>query len=217
MAIAFVQASSAAFPQDSGATQAINITWTGGNLGVVCMFGYVAAGTPALTSVIGSSSGTWTVAKSGDVNSNRQLVIYYKENITAGADTLTTTWSPDLSGGSRIVALEYSGVSTTSPLGSTTSNAFGGSNTTMTLTLNPFNSNSLYIGLAHSLTDTTIGSYTHTQRSEAETFGACSVQDTIGSGSTTMTWTLGASSFWQQVGVTFKPPVTNTGNMLGLF
>ena len=206
-AIAHVQTTSTTFPQDSGLTQVVSATWTQGNLGVVYSFAYVSAGTPSLSSVEGSSSGTWVVAKVNTVSSNRQLIIYYKENITGGADTVTLTFAGSLSSGSRVVASEYSGVAKSGALDQANGGTGGSNNTITTGARTPTNAGSLMVAICHALTvDQTLDSESHTQRSEAATFGIAGLQDsTSTTGATTMTWTIATGGFWQQAWAIFNP------------
>ena len=216
MAIAHVQTLDASMAADGGATQTRTVTWTGGNLGVICAWGYLAANSPEITGVVGSSSGTWTVAKQGGLNNNRRGEIWYKENITGGADTVTVTWNVSLDGGSVVTASEYSGVATSSSLDYTASTEGAGSNTTPSITLVPSTSNQLLVAFLHVLGTSTI-STTYTQRSERESFMYASIQDTTASGSTAMTWTLGTANYYSMVGATFKPaPTTSIKTINGL-
>jgi hypothetical protein len=205
ISILHVQTTSATFPFDDGTTQQITATWTHGNFAVVYSFAFVSGGSPSLTSVVGSNSGTWSEGIVVPVVSNRQFIIYYKENIKGGSDTLTLTFGGALSSGSRVVASEYSGVALSGSKTASNSNTGGGSNTTITTgSITPGNANSLIVAVGHALADVTL-TESHTFRSEAESFGTVGLQDTITTVAATLTWELGSAAFWHMAYVVFKP------------
>lgn len=216
MAINLVQTLDAAAASDTGTTQTRGVTWTSGNHGIIYPVGWISGGAPTVSSVEGSSSGTWTQAIVTDGTSNRREYIYYKENITGGSDTVTITWSGSLGGG-RIVAQEWSGIAKSNSLDDTTTTN-GGSSTTPTVALTPATDGCLYVGLMHhlgadgtSISVTTVGGV---EQSEAEVFMSISIQSLVSTGSQSLTWSLSAGTFWQTAAACFKPSSNSSGLFL---
>jgi hypothetical protein len=95
-------------------SQAVTITSsTAGN----CLVAVIAVGsqTAALTSVVDSTSTTWTVASTGyNSGTNTRIEIWYRTNVPAGITTVTANKAAT----SRLVlnVSEWSGVATTTPV-----------------------------------------------------------------------------------------------------
>lgn len=179
------------------------ITWTQGDLGVVGVLTFTVAGTRTISSVVDDVGNTFLLAVVNTNNFDRTVAIYYCPNVVGGAATVTATFS-GVADNNILTVSEYSGVQTASP-NELATNVNGGLDTTPSVTLNPSAPNSLYYGLTHTLgVDTTI-TETFTSRAERETFPTFAIEDTVGSGSKALSWTLGVASFWDALGVTFKP------------
>ena len=214
---AIVREQTSACTADGGTTQTVSMTWVAGRLGVIAALGYLNATSPAIVSVTGSSSGTWTAGVTGSVNNSRRMVIYYKENIAGGADTVTVTWDKNLDGSSKICGAEYSGVATSSSIGVTSAAEGQGATVTPTISLTAPVASSLYFGFEHTLAEPTlVVSGIGTEISDSETFAEVGIQEYIGSGAQNLTWTLGSSRFWSIAGATFKPADDNTSAMMAV-
>lgn len=206
MAVGISQVVNAVMDSDAGAAQDQPITWGAtGSCGVVFVAGWISGGTVSYPAdgCVGSVSGAWTrgpvLARDA---SNRAICMYYKPNVTAGAETITVTPAASLTNG-RIVLLEATGVATVVPLeDSQTEDSTASAGHDLTLT--PTTANSLCIYAIHILGDTTI-SGDLTQRSEVETFMACQVMTVTGTGATVGSWSLGASIGAMLIGMTLRP------------
>lgn len=216
--IQHVQTLDSSMAIDGGTTQTRSVTWTTGNLGLIYSWGYVGSGSPNILSVVGSNSGTWTPAVIGSLNANRRGIIYYHQNITGGADTVTITWDSSLDAASVITASEYSGVAQTAALGDAQhGEGLGSPSTTASISLTDAHAGSLYVGFLHVLGTSTNSVTTSggVQRSDRGTFLTSNIQDVVnGSGALSLTWGI-SSNFYSVVGATFKP--ASGGNMLLMF
>ncbi len=119
------------------------ITWGTGHLGIVAI--YANGTTFTVTGVVGSNSGTWTKAKS-QASGTFEVSIWYKANVTPGADTITATMT-GTPVETYVTAAEYLGASTSSPLDSTAGAASPSGTTSLAVTgyLTTANANELLV------------------------------------------------------------------------
>ena len=112
--MALVQTSTLLRTENSGATSTLSYTsnLTAGSLSVLCVGNYPSG----ITSVSGSANGAYTQAVTYGDGGNNYVEIWYKANVSAGAETLTIT--PTSTSGNYVtaVAQEWSGMATSSPL-----------------------------------------------------------------------------------------------------
>lgn len=112
--MALVQTSTLLRTENSGSTSTLSYTsnLTAGSLSVLCVGNYPSG----ITSVSGSTNGAYTQAVTYGDGGNNYVEIWYRANVSAGAETLTIT--PTSASGNYItaVAQEWSGMATSSPL-----------------------------------------------------------------------------------------------------
>lgn len=101
-----------------------------------------------ISTVVDEDGDTYNLVDGKDSNGNASNYLYYAKNATAGAKTITVTYSASVQ--HAVTIAEFAGVSTTSPLDTNahqTANASGASQNTGTLTgANLDQANNLFIG-----------------------------------------------------------------------
>jgi hypothetical protein len=92
---------------------------TAGSL-LVAAVAWYAAGGETISGVSGATNGAFTQIGTtitvGSVGGNWRLAAFYKANATAGAETVTATFSASVDTMRHLVTGEYSGIATSSPL-----------------------------------------------------------------------------------------------------
>lgn len=176
---------------------AVNVTFTNaqaaGDLNVV-VAGW-SDSTSSVTSVVDSNGNTYNVAVGTNSQSGASQAIYYASNIAAGPNTITVNFRataafPD------VRAMEYSGVSTTSPLN--VSAGAGGSSTSAnsgSATANPSASTSFLVAAGGS----TNQSFTHTASFHIEDYtmnGNIAGENVAAAGPFNVTATVSTSAPW---------------------
>ena len=111
--ISFVQVTSAVARSGSSISVTFTAAQTAGNLNVVSvMWGDTTA---SVTSVTDSRGNSYALAQGPTRVTGLSSAIYYAKNIAAGSNTVTINFSPSAAF-PNVNVLEYSGLSTTSPL-----------------------------------------------------------------------------------------------------
>lgn len=189
--------------------------------GVVCD----NAASASVSTVVGSSSGSWTNAINAERVGDQILSCWYKENAAGGADTITATYNASHTFRRMIIA-EYSGAATSSALDKTSSNlqepaststdaATSGSQTTTT-------NNQLIVGFIHVLAggSITITAGTNfTKRDDTTNAAQLAMEDRIlaTAGSVAATFTLGTSQNTLTAMMTFSETSIGGGGSRPMF
>src|SRR5579872_5919936 len=117
MSITRVQSKELNGTLSSGSTISFTSNVTAGNLLVLlCAQSGSSGANRVISAVSDNLNGSWTLAKrQGTAGTNPQSEVWYLANTLGGACTITITWANG-SDAKDMLALEYSGVATTTPL-----------------------------------------------------------------------------------------------------
>lgn len=129
--MAVVRVQTAKTVSGTGATIAVNITPTAGNF-LVAFIGYETATAITVSGVSDTVNGAWTLL-TGMYDEVPKGIIAYRENVSAGARTITATFSGGSPDESHIIVHEYSGVALSSSFDAQAagSSIVGGTTTTL--------------------------------------------------------------------------------------
>lgn len=115
MSITRVQSKELQGTLSSGSTISYTSNVSAGNL-LVLLCTQFSGANRVISAVSDNLNGSWTLAKrQGVAGTNPQSEVWYFPNTAAGACTITITWANG-SDSKDILALEYSGVATTTPV-----------------------------------------------------------------------------------------------------
>ncbi len=157
---------------------------------------------PSITSVTDNFGNTYTLAASTS-NSDRNGYIYFAKNVSGGASHTVTVTFGSTADSATIAISEYSGIEKVSPLCQIGGAITGTSTTPTARKLNGGGITNLYVGLLVPYSSPTI-TEAFTLRAERETHLGLCVQDTIGTGPITLTWTYSVSNFWNVCCAVFR-------------
>jgi len=197
--ISFVQVKSATATSGSSVSATFAAPQTVGNLNVVAvMWGDT---TSSVTSVTDSRGNVYALAVGPSTATGLTSAIYFAKSITAGTNTVTVTFNQS-AGWPNINVMEYSGLSTTSPL-DVTATASGTGTTANSGSATTTAANELIVGAGNPLTTFTAAGAGFSNRI-INSFGGISedkIVSTAGSYNATATMTSGG---WIMQMATFK-------------
>lgn len=167
-------------------------------------------GTGTVSSVTDSAGNTWTLlSQASDTTNTQGLQLAYAMNATAGATTVTATFSGSTSF-RRITLAEYSGVATASAL-DTSAVKNNGVNTTAAndVTVGPITTTAAGDLIVCGVMDTANGTNTQTAGTgftKRNAFGLCALEDLVqgSAGSISGTWTFGTAGRYAAGVAAFK-------------
>jgi hypothetical protein len=198
--ISFVQVKSTVATSSSAVTITMPAAQTAGNLNVVAvMWGDT---TSTVSSVTDSKGNVYALALGPTKATGLTSAIYYAKNIAAGSNTVTVTFNQPASF-PNVNVMEYSGLSTTSPL-DVASGATGSGTSASSGSVTTTSANELIIG-AGNPTSTFTAAGTGFSNRIINSFGGISEDKVVSStGSYNATATL-TSGTWVMQMVAFKP------------
>lgn len=208
MAIAFVQSTTGTNTATPTVTTAFGASVTTGNL-IVISVSNDSGLTGQITSITDTGGNTYTLIGT-ELAGSSVLGMYYAKNVTGGASfTVTVNWSEVSTGRVTVVAQEFSGCDTSSPLDQTAGTGATGTAVDTGATASTSQADELivggvsYDGVASTLT---LGAtFTNLGQSNKANASAGQESKVVSSVSTyNATFTIGASRNWEARVATFK-------------